>query len=335
MQRELTQAVRLVLPRNRDPLVRCTFAASREARWRGEQGSCGAMIPYRPRKPCPECGAIQDRAYAPAPGPDSRIVSRDTVIVDEETERIEVVYAVCAYDLATDLAASLRHVKWDRDVHSKANTTTRLSGIAVTHTTFGYQPPQPIRRRYGCSRSTFNTKYPEAMARLAEFCRVAEYALHTYASDVHDYTARIVGERVPDAWRISGTPWTSGIINRTAALPFHRDQGNIKGSWSAMLAARRGVSGGLLYLADYDTYLEVGHGSISIFDGQSVIHGVTPMKVTHPSGFRYTVVTYAKHEMGKCCADPADEAERAKLEVTKAEDRRLAGYRPSRRGRKQ
>jgi hypothetical protein len=66
----------------------------------------------------------------------------------------------------------------------------------------------------------------------------------------------------------------------------------------------------------------VAHGSISIFDGQSIVHGVTPLHMTKPQGYRYTCVTYAKTAMRVCCADPAQEVRRAALQATKDEDKR-------------
>jgi hypothetical protein len=90
-----------------------------------------------------------------------------------------------------------------------------------------------------------------------------------------------------------------------------------------MIACRHGIDGGILYLADYDVYLAVPHGSISIFDGQSVLHGVTPFVVTSHDAWRYTLVAYAKSGMKSCSPDPADEVERAAIRATEA-DRRKA-----------
>jgi hypothetical protein len=90
-----------------------------------------------------------------------------------------------------------------------------------------------------------------------------------------------------------------------------------------MIACRHGIDGGMLYLADYDVYLAVPHGSISIFDGQSVLHGVTPFTVTSHDAWRYTLVCYAKSGMKSCAPTPELEAERAALRTTDA-DRRKA-----------
>ena len=333
MRRELANVERLTIPRHA-PLVPCAFTGSKEDRWQRRSATCGALIPYKPNKPCPECGAVQMRAQPPEPGPDSRVITRDTAIIDGETGEVVVVYVNAARQMASRLMYALREVVWDKDVYWSVSTTTRLSGMAVTHRTYGYQPPQPIRRRYGCSRSQFNSEHPEAMAVLSEFCTLAEHVFRTHAEDVYERTTQAVFERIAQPWRIAGTPWTSGIINQTAALPYHVDKGNIRGSWSAMLACRHNVGGGMLHLADYNTYLEIGHGSITIFDGQSVCHGVTPLVVTGVNAQRITTVTYAKSGLSKCCADPAQEAKRAAMETTAAEDRRLAGYRPVRGGRR-
>jgi len=321
MQRGETRVQRITVKRQFPARVPCTYAEDFQSQWKWKLLSCGARIPYAPTRPCPVCGRKQARGNAPPPGDDSWIIDRDVAIVDADTGEVVVLYVDCAADLATDLAAALRPVEWDRDVYGSVSTTTRLSGIAITHRTFGYAPPSPMRRRWGCSRSQFNVEYPDAMTVLAEFCRVSEHVFRTQATEVYNRTAEsIVKTQIPDAWRIAGTPWTSGIINKTATLPYHRDQANIPKSWSAMLGCRRGVEGGLLHLADYDVYLPINHGSITIFDGQSVVHGVSPITSITPAGWRYTVVTYAKSMMRHCCPDPKGEVKRAALAATMAED---------------
>jgi len=325
VQREQSAIPRLTLPRG-EPLVPCAYTEGVTDRWERRILSCGAMVPYFPRRLCPNCGNRLIKPHAPDPGPDSRIIRGNVAITDAETGKVVAVHIVCATDLATDLAASLSQVKWDDQVFNNASTTSRLNGMAVTHRTFGYQPPVPMRRRYGCSRSIFNSEYPKAMDQIGRFCEIAEHVFRTHASDVHDLTAQRVRDNIAPAWLINGTPWSSGIINKTVSLPYHRDQANISTSWSAMLVCRRQVEGGLLHLADYDTYLGVPHGSITIFDGQSVVHGVTGLRMAHPGGFRYSLVTYAKTGMRKCCADPSQEARRAALHATEAEDARAAGF---------
>lgn len=323
MTRATANVTRLVRERVVDPLVRCTFA-DLDNRLRNEYGTCGAMIPYRPRHACPECGQKQVQAVVSEPPPDAEIIEGNAAIVDAETREVTAVQVIAVPDLANRLADALREVHWDAPItkRNKPANEGRLSGMIVTHRTFGFTTPVPLRRRYACAASRFDFDYPEASALIAEYLVAAEHVFRTQAREVYDETAEHVLEAIAPAWRIAGTPWTSGIINHTAALPYHRDSGNIKGSWSAMLSVRRNVEGGLLHLADYGLYLRVPNGSISVFDGQSVLHGVTPFRLTAPHAYRFTAVAYARAGMRSCCADPRDEAKRAARAATEAVDKR-------------
>lgn len=322
MRREQASVARLTLERG-VPLVPCAYAEGRGERWKRRILSCGELVPYQPKHPCPNCGQHLIPSHAREPRDTSRVIEGNTLIIDAETHQVAVIHLVVASQLASELAVALREVKFDTQVFANATTTARLNGMAVTHRTFGFQPPQPMRRRYCCSSSQFNAEYPVAMAKLGEFCRLSEDVFRTYAPTAHDDTAHKVADLIAPAWRIAGTPWTSGIVNQTAALPYHVDKDNVPSSWSAMIVARRDISGGLLHLADYDTYLAVPHGSITIFDGQSVVHGVTPLHVDRPGGIRFSAVAYSKSQMKKCAPDPADEPRRGQMEATLAEDRRI------------
>lgn len=309
---------RLVLERVH-PLVDCYFGDPGSV---NGYGTCGARIEFKPGKPCPSCGKRQLRAPAPHPGPDATIIRDDAVIVDAATNQVVALHDTGETQIASEIAQLLRHVHWN-DASGSKTGQARLSGISVAHNNFGYVPPVPLRRRWGCSRCRFDAEFPQAAEAIYEFVYKAERKFREHAPDVYSTTAAAVMAAIPSAWLIRGTPWTSGVINHTASLPYHRDSGNIKGSWSAMLGCRRGIEGGLLHLVDYDIYLAIPHGSISIFDGQSVLHGVTPMKAVEPDAFRFTLVTYAKSGMRQCAPNPAEEAIRAQLAADQAAERRI------------
>lgn len=320
--RETAHVTRLTLHR-RVPLARCTYAGSVQEAWDGQHGSCGALIPFRPKHPCPECGHKQIRAQAEPPRDSDLVIDRPVTIIDSDSGEVVAVHWLGAQSIATEMIRALRDVHWDDPPLERANNAGRLSGMHVAHRVFGYTPPQPMRKRYGCSRSRFDTDYPEAMELVGKFTLLAEWVFRTFAPDVHRRTGEMVRKVIHDDWRIERTLWSSGIINNTAALPMHMDSGNVQGSWSAMLGARHQMDGGLLYLADYDCYLTIPHGSISIFDGQSVVHGVTPLQPVGPDATRYTLVTYAKQAMRGCSSNRADEGRRAALAATAAEDARI------------
>jgi hypothetical protein len=315
--------MRHVVRRRIEPTLPCTYLAPNSK----QPESCGAMIPHHPTKPCPNCGRKQIRPTAPAPKPGDLIIDDNALLIDEALNEVVAVHVTGFTRLASAIAQSLRHIEWMGNMHTKGQEG-RLSGVVVAHRTFGFTQPSPLRRRWGCGRSSFDSAYPEAATLAYEFAAEAEQVMRRWAPEPYERSATAVAATIPEAWRIEGTPWTSGIINNTAALPYHCDSGNIRGSWSAMLGARHGLDGGLLHLLDYDVYLAIPHGSISIFDGQSVLHGVTPLKRTHHDAWRYTLVTYSKSGLKVCCPDPAGEAKRAQLKATDMEQRRADRRQP-------
>lgn len=285
------------------------------------QQSCGAMIPFKPLGACSACGRPQTRRFAPRPPVDAEILRSSAVVVDADTQEVVAAQITGHERLASEIAQQLHHVQWQGDPRVNGGEA-RLSGIVVAHNTFGFTAPVQLRRRFGCSRSRFDTDNPQIATNLYRFAQQANEAFARFAPGAYRRTVAAVDNLIAPVWRLPGSPWTSGVINNTAALPYHRDSGNVRGSWSVMLGCRNDVSGGLLHLRDYDVYLAIPHGSLTMFDGQSLVHGVTPLEPTSLAAWRYTIVAYAKTTMRHCCSDPADEAERAAKRATEASDRR-------------
>ena len=65
---------------------------------------------------------------------------------------------------------------------------------------------------------------------------------------------------------------------------------------------------------------EQGDNALIIFDGQAVLHGVTPINKFHPRGYRASVVLYALEAM-KNCYPFEQELEFARTERDKTESR--------------
>lgn len=262
------------------------------------------------------------KTFATAPPPDALIIDGDAIIIDDETSRPVAVQLEWDPYRVDALARSLRNVRWD-DSKPAPRGSGRLSGIRNPHVTFGFSPPVPLRRRYSCRTCSFDLRYPDIRASLGETAVAAAALFATVAPHAYEHTRQAVEESIAPCWRIAhGAPWTSGIINRTVALPYHRDSGNIQGSWSLMLTARRHCDGGFLHLADYDAWLTLPNGSLSIFDGQSVLHGVSPFTIKRPDGYRYTAVFYSKAALHECADSIADEPARAARAATEAQDKR-------------
>ena len=117
----------------------------------------------------------------------------------------------------------------------------------------------------------------------------------------------IGSSKVHGAYRIKGTPFTSGVINKDTALGYHRDLANTKDGMSCMLILKKGVAGGELILPELSIGFACQDGYILLFDGQKYIHGVTPIiPAQSGNGYRYTIVYYNNKGMSLCLA-PEDE----------------------------
>src|SRR6185369_973882 len=137
-------------------------------------------------------------------------------------------------------------------------------------------------------------------------------------------------QKVLPQYRLHGTPFTSGIINDNNPLAYHYDSGNFKGVWSAMFGFKRHVEGGHLSvpeLVDTDNRalgFEIADKSLLLFDGQGLLHGVTPIRKTRAEARRFTVVFYSLQQMWKC--EPVEsEVQRIRRIRTERERKRAAG----------
>ena len=94
--------------------------------------------------------------------------------------------------------------------------------------------------------------------------------------------------------------FTSGIVNKNNQLNYHYDSGNFRGVYSNMLVFKGDVSGGHLVIPEINISLEVADNSITIFDGQDLLHGVSPIKYLHKESYRYSIVYYSLERMWQC-----------------------------------
>lgn len=268
-----------------------------------------ADFDYKPRAELPDWSDFEE-------------VPLGTRAIDDETGETVALYLPAPIPpvLAARLRTRLEKVTWD-GVGANSNEF-RLSGIKNAHQTFGYSEPVPLRRRYGCSRCRFTESYPELDADLEDVVQRMTAQFRREAPDDFDGHVDSVSEIAP-RYRYADTPFTSGIINHLAALPIHKDAGNVSGAWSAMLGLRRGVEGGELILPAYRLRFPIADRSALYFDGARMAHAVTPFtadSVASPTGSRRTtVVFYAKRGIVKCLDDLDDEIARARAARTQSE----------------
>lgn len=210
-------------------------------------------------------------------------------------------------------------VPWT-DLNSRLGSA-RLSGIKYPNVTYGTVAPAPLRRRYGCRYANLHKQRPDLLGLLADTYTDAWAQFQSILPGPAANTMNTAAAAIHDDWRFCDTPWTSGIINHTAALPYHRDSGNLPGTWSAMVMCKRGCTGGELHLPEYNILLEVPDKSLCLFDGQAVWHGVTPFTLRNSESYRFSIVMYAKQACRDCGPEHA-EAARAAREATEHDHER-------------
>ena len=234
----------------------------------------------------------------------------DCVVIDKTNQQIVAIQIQLpddTLDFTQQITRIMRHdLKWAIDKGRPA----RMSGIASANKVFGTLEPNPLRQRFGCKSAALDRDAPELRALLGQLLISSYKQLETIEPyRTKDHQQLIESKTHPD-WLIAGMPFTSGIINYSAALPYHRDSGNVLGSWSVMVALRKHMLGGQLHLPEYDVVFGVPDRSIIFFNGQSTWHGVTPMVAAKKDAYRFTIVYYAKRKICDCLSI-AEEQHRA------------------------
>lgn len=179
-------------------------------------------------------------------------------------------------------------------------TTGRTSGMLSTSRTFGFAPKLAIRGQETCRDAKLAAEDPEAHDTIAGLSAIVEREYRRWNPEAYAQHAETVQPKVLPEWRLHDGVFTSGIINRNNKLPYHYDRGNFEGCWSNMLVFKRACAGGDLVCPGLDTVFRVRDHSLIMFDGQGILHGVSPFRITREGGYRFTVVYYSLQQMWRC-----------------------------------
>jgi hypothetical protein len=196
----------------------------------------------------------------------------------------------------------------------------RTDGLLSRSCTFGAQPRIPIRRDF-CSFAALAYNNPNAHAVLDLYGSYASEIFESVLTTEYWRQTNRLAIEVSPHWRRSF--YTSGIANDRNVLTYHKDQGNIAESLSAMYSVTRDLHGenGRLVLPEYSAALEFDGFEILIFEGAKHVHGVTPIQVSARTALRYTVVYYPLSGLSKC-GTPEEELERIKNVKTQRSEMR-------------
>jgi len=227
------------------------------------------------------------------------LITEPTRVYDADARALTLVYLALEDDF-TDLVSALRRL----DIRRR----TRTGGMRSLSREFGSHPRNRLKNNF-CGPASLARDDTQAHRALSSAALVVAAAYGKYNPTLASRHERLAKAVRPE-WHLEGTAFTSGIVNRDSALPYHFDTGNFKGVWSGMLGFRRDVTGGYLAVPEYDLGFEIADRSLLMFDGQGLLHGVTPFAKTSPQGYRFTVVYYSLDQMWRCLA-PGEEAKRS------------------------
>lgn len=179
------------------------------------------------------------------------------------------------------------------------STTLRASGTRNVSRTFGFTNRSAVLQREACTPTSLAWESPEASITLNETAQVLGDYLRDQLPEVFEHDMNELEQVLPE-WRMTEDAlWTSGVINQSSALPYHRDGSNFD-TWSAMPVVRRGMDGGNLHMPEYGITINCRDGWALWFNGYAYVHGVTPMSPRAKDGYRYSIVFYAKRGMKDC-----------------------------------
>lgn len=238
---------------------------------------------------------LKEYTYRVAESKDcSTVISEPAMVY--EGDKLKIVY--CEMDeRLPDLVEALKAINYERSF--------RTGGLPTNSRIFGYMPRSTLRKDF-CSTTSLAGTWPKEHAVICKRARVADKYYTRWNPALHTQHDALLDEKVLPEWHIEESVFTSGIVNKNNPLRYHFDTGNFKDVWSAMMVFKGGVEGGGLNVPEYDLHFTLRDHSILMFDGQGLLHGVTPFKLLNPKGYRYSIVYYSLRQMWNCLPPGAE-----------------------------
>ena len=240
----------------------------------------------------------------------STLVDEDALVYIDG--KLSIIYIAAVPEDLTSFYRALETIRYDK--------STRTSGLVTTSRIFGYAPRNVIRNA-PCRASGLAGDSPEQHKAIMRSARIAAKYYRKYNPELAALHQQLTDEKVLGNYRMEDTMFTSGIINDNNPLLYHFDAGNYKGVYSAMFGFKKGIEGGYLACPEIDLGFKIGNKSLTMFDGQGLLHGVTPISKTHKDAKRYTIVYYSLQQMWNC-QTPGTELEILRERRTTYERRR-------------
>lgn len=233
---------------------------------------------------------LEDFVKRTALDSDYSTLIRDDCIIRDETGKLQIVYFKLP-KIPHSLIEAVKKIRYISDV--------RTEGLKTNSRIFAYRPRETIRKDF-CSSTSLSQESPVEHSIICDFgVELARY-YEQYCPDVYNAHLALSDDKIRNEWKIKGTPFTSGIVNKNNPLKYHFDSGNFDNVYSNMVAFKNRVAGGHLSIPEFDIGLEIADNSVVLFDGQKILHGVTPIKYENENSYRFTIVYYTLKKMWNC-----------------------------------
>jgi hypothetical protein len=146
------------------------------------------------------------------------LITEPTRVYDADARALTLVYLALEDDF-TDLASALRRL----DIRRR----TRTGGMPSLSREFGSHPRNRLKNNFcgPASLARDDTQAHRALSSAALVVAAACGKVNPTLARRHERLAKAVRPE----WHLEGTAFTSGIVNRDSALPYHFDTGNFKG----------------------------------------------------------------------------------------------------------
>ena len=175
----------------------------------------------------------------------------------------------------------------------------RTSGVISTSRVFGYAPRNELWNR-PCRETAMAQEIPSEHEEIVKSADTASKFYHRYAPKMAKKHQWITDNYVLAEYRLGSSMFTSGIVNENNPLLYHFDKGNYSGRWSAMFTYKRDIEGGHLAIPEMGISFKCSSNCLVMFDGQSFLHGVTPIVKRTKKARRWTAVFYSLKNMWNC-----------------------------------
>jgi len=212
-----------------------------------------------------------------------------TIIINGE---VSVIYQI----LNEEQVKFARHIT----LNTKPVSTQRTWGIPTQSSVFGTMPRLPLRVDY--CRYSAKSKEEKANYKLAfELGKIiCEIYKNSLPEEYENAVTQTLGSVHKDWLPVEGLPFTTCNFNINHAIKYHRDTGNVKNTFSNVLILKKEVIGGYLVCPELGITFEQADRALIIFNGQKIVHGVSPVKFLNKGSYRSSVVFYILEQMKHC-----------------------------------